>query len=57
MLFKEDGEGEGGKPGDPKTALALLALDGGHDLALCLLFESLSPFLLRRGGERGDHPA
>lgn len=40
MLFKEDGEGEGGKPGDPKPAL--LAFDGGHDLALCLLFEPKS---------------
>lgn len=52
MLFKEDGEREGGKPGDIKPALRALA--GGHDLALCLLFKSLSPFLLRSKEEERE---
>lgn len=46
--LKKMGRRERGKLGgtEPRP-LALMALAGGHDLALCLLFKSLSPFLLR----------
>lgn len=43
--LRKMGRRERGKLGDTKPALWALA--GGHDLALCLLFKSLSPFLLR----------